>query len=141
MMMLPIIAFFTHKCISLTVNIKPPFPIPVQAMQAYIDAGLTTFDMADIYGPAEEIFGHFNSQVWIVVVTYTTQTPDYEPVGLKVYVHIVDCMNIDLRSVCKWSSTPELAQEGANVAQLLFDGWAAQSRSQESGERWCMEDQ
>lgn len=63
MMMLPIIAFFTHKCISLTVNIKPPFPIPVQAMQAYIDAGLTTFDMADIYGPAEEIFGHFNSQV------------------------------------------------------------------------------
>ncbi|XP_010896043.1 uncharacterized oxidoreductase At1g06690, chloroplastic isoform X2 [Esox lucius] len=35
----------------------------VQAMQAYVNAGLTTFDMADIYGPAEEIFGHFNSQV------------------------------------------------------------------------------
>lgn len=34
----------------------------VEAMQAYVDAGLTTFDMADIYGPAEEIFGHFNSQ-------------------------------------------------------------------------------
>lgn len=32
-------------------------------MQAYVDAGLTTFDMADIYGPAEEIFGQFNSQV------------------------------------------------------------------------------
>lgn len=32
-------------------------------MQAYVDAGLTTFDMADIYGPAEEIFGLFNSQV------------------------------------------------------------------------------
>ncbi|XP_038866081.1 pyridoxal reductase, chloroplastic-like [Salvelinus namaycush] len=38
-------------------------PKAVQAMQAYIDAGLTTFDMADIYGPAEEIFGHFNSQL------------------------------------------------------------------------------
>lgn len=32
-------------------------------MQEYVDAGLTTFDMADIYGPAEEIFGQFNSQV------------------------------------------------------------------------------
>ncbi|XP_059188238.1 uncharacterized protein LOC131970997 [Centropristis striata] len=32
----------------------------VEAMQAYVDAGLTTFDMADIYGPAEEIFGKFN---------------------------------------------------------------------------------
>uniref|UniRef100_A0A1A8QMC3 NADP-dependent oxidoreductase domain-containing protein n=2 Tax=Nothobranchius pienaari TaxID=704102 RepID=A0A1A8QMC3_9TELE len=35
----------------------------VEAMQAYVDAGLTTFDMADIYGPAEEIFGLFNSQL------------------------------------------------------------------------------
>ncbi|XP_044208447.1 uncharacterized oxidoreductase At1g06690, chloroplastic-like [Thunnus albacares] len=34
----------------------------VEDMQAYVDAGLTTFDMADIYGPAEEIFGQFNSQ-------------------------------------------------------------------------------
>ncbi|XP_068454016.1 uncharacterized protein [Clinocottus analis] len=34
----------------------------VEAMQVYVDAGLTTFDMADIYGPAEEIFGQFNSQ-------------------------------------------------------------------------------
>lgn len=40
-----------------------PLVSPVKDMQAYIEAGLTTFDMADIYGPAEEIFGHFNSQV------------------------------------------------------------------------------
>ncbi|XP_051804967.1 uncharacterized protein LOC110958515 isoform X2 [Acanthochromis polyacanthus] len=32
-------------------------------MQEYIDAGLTSFDMADIYGPAEEIFGQFNSKL------------------------------------------------------------------------------
>ncbi|RVE70327.1 hypothetical protein OJAV_G00063260 [Oryzias javanicus] len=32
-------------------------------MQAYADAGLTTFDMADIYGPAEDIFGQFHSQL------------------------------------------------------------------------------
>ncbi|XP_029361780.1 uncharacterized protein LOC115045931 isoform X2 [Echeneis naucrates] len=35
----------------------------VEAMQEYVDAGLTTFDMADIYGPAEEIFGQFNSKL------------------------------------------------------------------------------
>ncbi|XP_067096533.1 uncharacterized protein [Osmerus mordax] len=42
-----------------------PVDIPkaVQAMQAYVDAGLTTFDMADIYGPAEEIYGLFNRQL------------------------------------------------------------------------------
>ncbi|KAI1892938.1 hypothetical protein AGOR_G00138660 [Albula goreensis] len=35
----------------------------VKAMEAYVNAGLTSFDMADIYGPAEEIFGKFNSQL------------------------------------------------------------------------------
>lgn len=35
----------------------------VEAMQEYVDAGLTSFDMADIYGPAEEIFGQFNSKL------------------------------------------------------------------------------
>ncbi|XP_014896802.1 uncharacterized oxidoreductase At1g06690, chloroplastic-like [Poecilia latipinna] len=35
----------------------------VEAMQAYVDAGLTTFDMADIYGPAEEIYGQFSNQL------------------------------------------------------------------------------
>ncbi|KAK6480764.1 putative oxidoreductase YccK-like [Huso huso] len=38
-------------------------PKAVNAMDAYINAGLTTFDMADIYGPAEEIFGAFSSQL------------------------------------------------------------------------------
>ncbi|XP_026222826.1 uncharacterized oxidoreductase At1g06690, chloroplastic-like isoform X2 [Anabas testudineus] len=35
----------------------------IETMQAYVDAGLTSFDMADIYGPAEEIFGQFNSRL------------------------------------------------------------------------------
>ncbi|KAF7646131.1 hypothetical protein LDENG_00192590 [Lucifuga dentata] len=35
----------------------------IEDMQAYVDAGLTTFDMADIYGPAEKIFGQFSSQL------------------------------------------------------------------------------
>ena len=35
----------------------------IRAMFDYFDAGLTTFDMADIYGPAEEIFGEFLQQL------------------------------------------------------------------------------
>lgn len=45
-----------------------PFMSVVEAMQEYVDAGLTTFDMADIYGPAEEIFGQFNSQVSVYIL-------------------------------------------------------------------------
>lgn len=33
-----------------------------RSMQAYTDAGLTTFDMADHYGSSEEIAGHFASR-------------------------------------------------------------------------------
>lgn len=35
----------------------------VEDMFTYYDAGLTTFDMADIYGPAEDIFGRFLLQL------------------------------------------------------------------------------
>ncbi|GJM99580.1 hypothetical protein PR202_ga16698 [Eleusine coracana subsp. coracana] len=35
----------------------------VDAMLAYADAGLTTFDMADHYGPAEDLYGMFINKV------------------------------------------------------------------------------
>ncbi|KAJ4713067.1 Aldo/keto reductase family oxidoreductase [Melia azedarach] len=35
----------------------------VNAMLRYADAGLATFDMADIYGPAEDLYGIFINQV------------------------------------------------------------------------------
>ncbi|XP_031474191.1 flagellar radial spoke protein 5-like isoform X4 [Nymphaea colorata] len=35
----------------------------VDAMLRYADAGLTTFDMADIYGPAEDLYGTFLNRV------------------------------------------------------------------------------
>nr|XP_040050337.1 uncharacterized oxidoreductase At1g06690, chloroplastic-like [Gasterosteus aculeatus aculeatus]XP_040050338.1 uncharacterized oxidoreductase At1g06690, chloroplastic-like [Gasterosteus aculeatus aculeatus]XP_040050340.1 uncharacterized oxidoreductase At1g06690, chloroplastic-like [Gasterosteus aculeatus aculeatus] len=61
----------------------------VEAMQAYVDAGLTTFDMADIYGPAEEIFGRFNSQRKssgkdTAVQSLTKYVPRPEPMNRKV---------------------------------------------------------
>ncbi|XP_062419748.1 uncharacterized protein LOC134132258 [Pungitius pungitius] len=61
----------------------------VEAMQVYVDAGLTTFDMADIYGPAEEIFGRFNSQCKssgkdAAVQSLTKYVPRPEPMNRKV---------------------------------------------------------
>jgi len=35
-------------------------------MGKYAEMGFTTFDMADIYGPAEDIFGHFMQMVSMV---------------------------------------------------------------------------
>ncbi|XP_078447567.1 LOW QUALITY PROTEIN: flagellar radial spoke protein 5-like [Wolffia australiana] len=35
----------------------------VEAMLSYADAGLSTFDMADIYGPSEELYGIFINRV------------------------------------------------------------------------------
>ncbi|QHO16253.1 hypothetical protein HN51_031973 [Arachis hypogaea] len=35
----------------------------VDAMLRYADSGLTTFDMADIYGPAEDLYGIFINRV------------------------------------------------------------------------------
>ncbi|KAJ4713066.1 Aldo/keto reductase family oxidoreductase [Melia azedarach] len=35
----------------------------VDSMLSYVDAGLTTFDMADHYGPAEDLYGIFINQV------------------------------------------------------------------------------
>ncbi|GJN34676.1 hypothetical protein PR202_gb23360 [Eleusine coracana subsp. coracana] len=37
--------------------------VAVDAMLAYADAGLTTFDMADHYGPAEDLYGMFINKV------------------------------------------------------------------------------
>ncbi|XP_030640614.1 uncharacterized oxidoreductase At1g06690, chloroplastic-like [Chanos chanos] len=52
----------------------------VQAMDSYVNAGLTSFDMADIYGPAEEIYGQFYNQL-------KTRSGDTPPVqGLTKWV-------------------------------------------------------
>ena len=40
----------------------------VNAMHKYRDLGYMTFDMADIYGPAEVIFGKFYKGVSILFV-------------------------------------------------------------------------
>ena len=36
--------------------------LAIYDMTKYVDSGLSSFDMADIYGPAEEIYGNFIMQ-------------------------------------------------------------------------------
>jgi aryl-alcohol dehydrogenase-like predicted oxidoreductase len=45
---------------------RPGHPLPrdaaAQSLRAYATVGFTTFDMADHYGSAEDIVGHYRSQ-------------------------------------------------------------------------------
>ena len=41
----------------------------VASMHKYAEMGFTTFDMADIYGPAEDIFGHFIQMVRLLFIS------------------------------------------------------------------------
>lgn len=52
-----------------------------KAMQAYADAGFTTFDMADHYGSAEEIAGVFRSQYNKQVQLFTKWVPSPGPIS------------------------------------------------------------
>uniref|UniRef100_A0A3B3BIX2 NADP-dependent oxidoreductase domain-containing protein n=1 Tax=Oryzias melastigma TaxID=30732 RepID=A0A3B3BIX2_ORYME len=72
----------------------------VEAMQAYTDAGLTTFDMADIYGPAEDIFGQFSSQLKSsgkdapALQALTKYVPKPGPMERKVTVCVCVCVTV-----------------------------------------------
>ena len=53
-----------------------------QAMDAYVAAGLTTFDMADHYGSAEEIAGHYrDTRAGGDVQLFTKWVPEPGPVS------------------------------------------------------------
>ncbi len=55
----------------------------IQAMQDYVDAGLTTFDMADHYGSAEIIAGEFAKRCKTNVQLFTKWVPTPGPVTKK----------------------------------------------------------
>src|SRR6056297_985378 len=57
-----------------------------RAMERYVEAGLTTFDMADHYGSAEVVCGHYRATRGqrAPVETLTTWVPKPGPVGLAV---------------------------------------------------------
>jgi aryl-alcohol dehydrogenase-like predicted oxidoreductase/enamine deaminase RidA (YjgF/YER057c/UK114 family) len=54
--------------------------VAARAMQPYVDAGFTTFDMADHYGSAEEIVGRFRGQGGGAVQALTKWVPSPGPV-------------------------------------------------------------
>lgn len=56
------------------------FDAAAAAMQKYVDAGFTTFDMADHYGSAEEIAGHFGAKSGSPVQLLTKWVPEPGPV-------------------------------------------------------------
>jgi len=70
------------------------------AMQRYVDAGLTTFDMADHYGSAEVICGHYRStrSQHAQIETLTKWVPKPGPVGMDDVRAAVDLACARLRT-------------------------------------------
>lgn len=72
------------------------------SMQAYIDSGLSTFDMADHYGPAEEIIGaYFSSQQLDMrnkLQCFTKWVPDINRKITRAFVR--ESINTSLKRMC-----------------------------------------
>lgn len=91
----------------------PPRDAAAQSLQSYASAGLTTFDMADHYGSAEDIVGHYRAQqLGPPVESLTKWVPEPGPITrgqvraavdrARGRMH-VDC--IDLLQFHAWSYT------------------------------------
>ncbi|GER30645.1 NAD(P)-linked oxidoreductase superfamily protein [Striga asiatica] len=86
----------------------------VQAMLQYSDAGLNTFDLADIYGPAEDLYGIFINRV------RRERPPEYLE-NVRGYVR-----NIQLFRLTKWVPPPvkmtsSFVRESINVSRKRMD--------------------
>ena len=81
------------------------------AMQPYVDAGLTTFDMADHYGSAEEITGRYRrlEPAGVEIQTLTKWVPPPGPISrsevreaVERALERMDCDRLDLLQFHAW---------------------------------------
>ena len=63
---------------------KPDLDATTAAMKPYVEAGFTTFDMADHYGSAEKIAGLILKQHGTVVQLFTKWVPKPGPMFMSV---------------------------------------------------------
>ena len=49
--------------------------LAIQDMQKYQELGFTTWDLADIYGPAESLIGDFNKKIKQKIQAFTNLYP------------------------------------------------------------------
>ena len=73
--------------------------LAIQDMQKYQESGFTTWDLADIYGPAESLIGDFSKKVEQDVQAFTKFVPNPGPMSNSIVTYYIDeslkKMNVD----------------------------------------------
>jgi aryl-alcohol dehydrogenase-like predicted oxidoreductase len=73
--------------------------LAIQDMQKYQELGFTTWDLADIYGPAESLIGDFNKKAKQNVQAFTKFVPNPGPMSNSIVTYYIDeslkKMNVD----------------------------------------------
>ena len=73
--------------------------LAIQDMQKYQESGFTTWDLADIYGPAESLIGDFSEKVEQDVQAFTKFVPNPGPMSNSIVTYYIDeslkKMNVD----------------------------------------------
>ena len=73
--------------------------LAIQDMQKYQESGFTTWDLADIYGPAESLIGDFSKKVEQNVQAFTKFVPNPGPMSNSIVTYYIDeslkKMNVD----------------------------------------------
>lgn len=73
--------------------------LAIQDMQRYQESGFTTWDLADIYGPAESLIGDFSKKVKQNIQAFTKFVPNPGPMSNSIVTYYIDKslkkMNVD----------------------------------------------
>ena len=64
--------------------------LAIQDMQRYQESGFTTWDLADIYGPAESLIGDFSKKVEQDVQAFTKFVPNPGPMSNSIVTYYID---------------------------------------------------
>ena len=64
--------------------------LAIQDMQKYQESGFTTWDLADIYGPAESLIGDFSEKVEQDVQAFTKFVPNPGPMSNSIVTYYID---------------------------------------------------
>ena len=73
--------------------------LAIQDMEKYQELGFTTWDLADIYGPAESLIGNFNRKTKQNFQAFTKFVPNPGPISNSIVTYYIDeslkKMNLD----------------------------------------------
>jgi len=64
--------------------------LAVSDMNNYVKSGFTTWDLADIYGPAESIIGEFSKQTDLSFEAFTKFVPNPGPMSNSIVTHYIE---------------------------------------------------